>query len=121
MAKRKKKNKPGAGRPTKKTKEVIEILLDCFNRGLNVKTACHLANIDEGTFCKWKQKDQNFATQINYAKATKVKQLHARVELDDPKFILKNMEPSLYRDKIDAELTGKDGESIEMVVRDYRE
>jgi len=103
---RKRKPREGSnpvGRPNKRTPEIVNILITCISKGLHVKTACGLAKIAESVFYEWLKKDVSFQSQINYARGAAVLRLHEKVEQQDPKFILKNLEPHLYRDKIEYE------------------
>ena len=104
MAKRKKQTKKKqnkSGAPTKKTTEIVDILLKCLTAGFHVETACGYAKINKTTFYNWLEKDRDFSTQVAYAKAGAVMRLAQAVERDDPWKILKNIAPKLYRDKIE--------------------
>lgn len=110
----------GAGRPTKASPNLLAKIIECAAQGLPPKIISQIARIDETTLFRWINDDPDFAAEYYFAKAVKIKQLHQRVEKEDPKFILKNSEPTLYRDRIENEISGKDGEPIQLIVRDYR-
>lgn len=116
-----KKTGEGPGRPTKKTPEIVEILMQCLKEGLHVETACAYAKINKQTFYNWLKEDENFSTQIEFAKSEAIRMLSMSVRNDDPWKILKNLAPKLYRDKIDHGLEGSDGGPIKLIVEDYRE
>ena len=64
------------------------------------------------------------STQVDFAKSQAVMRLAAKVEHDDPAGawkLLKNVAPRLYRDKIENEVTGKDGGPVKVIIEDYRE
>jgi hypothetical protein len=68
--------------------------------------------------------DKDFSTQVSFAKSGAIMRLAQKVENNDPQGpwkLLKNVAPHLYRDRIEQELTGKDGEPIKIVIEDYRE
>lgn len=111
----------GVGRPTRKTNEIVEILLSCIRSGFHIETACGYAKINKQTFYNWLDKDKDFSTQVDFAKSESVMRLAQRVAEEDPWKILKNIAPRLYRDKIEQEISGKDGSPLTLVVKDYRE
>lgn len=120
---RKKQSRPGSnpmGRPTKINDELIKILESCFSDGLHIKTACGIARITEQTFHNWCAKFPTFLAKMTYARAVAILQLNREVKKTDPKFVMKNLEPHLYRDRIETEISGRDGEPIKLIVKDYR-
>lgn len=114
----------GPGRPTRKTPEIVEILLKCLSAGFHVETACGYAKIDKQTFYNWLESDKDFSTQVDFARSQAVMRLAQKVENADPQGawkLLKNIAPRLYRDKIEHEHGGPDGApEIKMVIEDYR-
>ena len=129
MAKRKKAPRkvagdgPGPGRPTKKTPELVEVLLRALETFGHAELACGYAQIDEKTYYNWLNSDSIFSSQVRLSKAKCAMRLAQKVEKDDPSGpckMLKNVAPKLYKDKIDAELSGPDGKEIKITVTDYR-
>ena len=115
------KAKRPVGRPTKKITTVVDIILTELEAGQHVETACHLANVSKDAFYDWCERDPDFATKVHYARSKAIARLHNLVEIDDPKFILKNLAPKLYRDRIEQEISGADGGPIKLIVEDYRD
>ena len=120
---KKKNDGHGPGRPTKKTPEIVEILMNSIAQFGHIELACGHAQIDRQTFYNWLNSDADFSTQIEYAKTLCGMRLAQKVEKEDPQGpwkLLKNVWPKLYRDRIEQQLEGPDGEPIEIRVVDYR-
>lgn len=120
--KKPKPKKDGPGAPTKKTQAIVDILLQCLSSGFHVETACGYAKINKTSFYKWLDNDKDFSTQVEFARSGAIMRLAQKVERDDPQGawkLLKNVAPKLYRDKIDHGLEGKDGEAINIIIKDY--
>lgn len=121
MSDQKAKGKPG--RPTRKTPEIVDILLKCLSWGLHIQTACAYAKIDRKTFYNWLESDDDFSTQVEFAQSQAIISLAQEVRSHDPQGpwkLLKNVAPDRYKDKIEQEVTGKDGEPLKLEVYDYR-
>jgi hypothetical protein len=109
-----------AGRPTKKTPEIVDILLKCFRLGLHVETACAFAKINKTSFYTWLRNDPDFSTQVDFSKSQVIIELTQEVRKQDaqgPWKLLKNLAPNLYKDRIETEHVGKDGGPIEIKAR----
>jgi hypothetical protein len=107
----------GPGRPTRKTPEIVEIILECLRAGLHVETTCGYAKIDKGSYYRWLESDKDFSTQVAFARSEAIISLSEQVKREDPKFILKNLAPKLYRDKIETEHSST--EPFKVIIEDY--
>lgn len=114
------KNAPGAGRPTLKTESVIEILLANRRLGLSPKTCAGLARISVDSIYRWINDDVDFAAKWADASGQAVKSLHMMVAKKDPWKILKNLDSEVYKDRIEQEIAGRDGDPIKLIVEDFR-
>jgi len=95
------KNKSAAGRPTKKTDTRVAILLDCLERGMPVQRACEFARVNRSTLHRWKEKDEDFATEVAYSRGVAIKRLILKVEEKEPWKILKNIDSKHFKDQVD--------------------
>lgn len=86
------------GRPTKLSPERVRILSECFQNAMTTNIACDYANISRDTFYSWYEKDENFRTQMNYAKAMAAQRLLKKVEEKEPWKLLKNVYRGEYVD-----------------------
>lgn len=110
------------GPRTKKTKATVEIILKALRLVGHVELACNYAQIDTATYYNWMKKDPEFSAAAQLAQAECAMRLAQKVETRDtqgPWKLLKNLKPKIYRDKIDAEVTGKDGGAVEIIVKNY--
>lgn len=118
MATKKKKNK--GGRPTKKTKEIVQKLVDAFKRDYTVEEACSYAGIGKVAFYDWLKKDEKFANEIEAAKYYLLQAakntIAAKIanEKDDElsKWFLERRAKKLY--SLRQEITGEDGEALKI-------
>lgn len=114
------KNAPGQGRPTLKTDGVVEVLLQNRRLGLSPKTCCDIAKVDVTTVYKWIKDDPDFSAKWGSAGSEMIRRLHVEVAKKEPWKILKNLEPSYYRDRIENEISGPGGGPIKLIVEDLR-
>lgn len=114
------KNAKGAGRPTLKTPSIVEVLLNNRRLGLSPTTCSNIAGVDVTTVYYWIKTDPDFSAKWNNAGSEMIRRLHVDVAKKEPWKILKNLEPSYYRDRIEQEISGIDGEPLKLVIEDYR-
>jgi hypothetical protein len=95
--------RPGAGRPTKQTPTVEEVLLEAITLGLSLGKACSLVGIAAETFIDWREKDPELAERVEAARAKGIKdalvQLHMLKRTGDIKAItwfLEKMDRATY-------------------------
>ena len=86
------------GRPSKLTPTRVRILSECFQNAMTTNIACDYANISRDTFYSWFEKDEDFRTQMNYAKAMAAQRLLKKVEEKEPWKLLKNVYRGEYID-----------------------
>lgn len=89
----------GPGRPTKFTDERVKILLECLEDNMPLNKACDYAKIARQTIYNWMKEDENFSTQVSYAKSAGERRLVRKVEDKDPWKILKNTDPENFKDE----------------------
>jgi hypothetical protein len=63
---------PGRGRPTKRTPDARQKVLEAIKKGLPIKVACGLSGISEDTFARWNKDDPDFALAVAQAEATPI-------------------------------------------------
>ena len=59
----------GPGRPTKRTKKLVDELIDYVSSGAPFNLACAAVNIHPDTFYDWRRADPSFALQVDQAVA----------------------------------------------------
>lgn len=62
-------DREGPGRPTKKTEEMVRVITNCLQLGLNYRTAAMAAGVDERTIRAWRAEDEEFSSACKKAKA----------------------------------------------------
>jgi hypothetical protein len=75
-----------AGRPTKLTDEVCDMICQCVSKGLPIKLSCHYAGIDYSTYNKWMHiSEQDDAPQeyIDFFNRVKRKQAEFVLEMQE--------------------------------------
>ena len=90
------------GRPSKKTEPKVRILLDAIERAIPLNLACDHARIGRTTFYDWMKVDDDFRTQVAYARSKAVGELVREVRKRDPWKILKNIAPEEFKDSVEA-------------------
>lgn len=124
------KNKPGAGRPSKATAETMKKILDGIRAGLSYEGACGLARVSWVTFDKWRKAGQagesekfiEFLRELGYAEAQAEAEQLRRIKTDpDTKYacwLLERRHPERWgrRDQIKQEITGANGGPVEQTI-----
>lgn len=108
----------------KRSKEMVDLILKGLRDGYHVETVCGFVGIDKGTFYNWVKEDKIFSTQVVTAKNEAIMSLATEVRKKDPQGawkILKNLASHLYRDRIETEVTGKDGAPLTIIVKNYED
>jgi hypothetical protein len=72
-------NKP-VGRPTKKTKQIVDALLKVIATGAPYTICCASVGINLDTFMHWKKVDQAFASQVEQVAAKSALRLLNKIE-----------------------------------------
>jgi len=73
--------RPGAGRPTKRTPELVAKLLNYLRQGNNRRTACAAVGISQQTFERWSHNSVDFVETIQKAEADAVAESLSRIRL----------------------------------------
>jgi len=71
--------RPGAGRPTKRTPELVARLLEVLAAGNTRKAAYDIAGISSGTFATWLEDDLDFKDAVKKAESDAVAERVARI------------------------------------------
>lgn len=111
-----------AGRPTDYKPEYGEEILKTMAAGLSLAAAAADLGIHRQRVYEWVEKHPEFADTIKLAQSKRQAFLERRLlndELAGPQvtstiFALKNAAAADWREKVDHELTGKDGGAIEI-------
>lgn len=111
-----------AGRPTDFKPEYGEEILQTMAQGLSLAAAAADLGIHRQRVYDWVEKHPEFADTIKLAQSKRQAFLERRLLKDDlpgPQitstiFALKNAAAADWREKVDHELTGKDGGAIEI-------
>lgn len=111
-----------AGRPTDFKPEYGEEILNAMASGLSLAAAAADLGIHRQRVYQWVEKHPEFADTIKLAQSKRQAFLERRLLKDDlpgPQvtstiFALKNAAAADWREKVDHELTGKDGGAIEV-------
>ena len=115
-----------AGRPTKLTPDVQELIVDGINAGLTYGMSCARAGVDTATFYRWLEKGEvaksgvfrEFCDAISRAKADSALRLVSQITLQAPAdwraaaFMLERRFPDDYGKR--TEVTGKDGGPVKV-------
>jgi hypothetical protein len=118
--------KKGAGRPTKKTDDRLEILRQCLEEGMPLDRACDYAQIDPKTPLNWAEKDSEFSAKLRFWRAAPVRTLVRLLALKDPFKLLRALDPKNFNDEMtfhmehrepDEEMEKKSDEEIDRDAR----
>lgn len=90
--------KSNGGRPSLKTADRIEILLNALERPMPLKRACEFAGIDDQTPVNWAKKDKGFSLRMAYAKAKGIGLAIDATMKKEPWKILKNIDSECFKD-----------------------
>ena len=115
-----------AGRKTKLTPEVQEIIVDGINAGLTLVLTCARAGVTYATFYRWLEKGEaaksgvfcEFFDAVSRAKADSALRLVSQITLQAPTdwraaaFLLERRFPDDYGKR--SEVTGKDGGPVKV-------
>ena len=115
-----------AGRPTKLTPDVQELIVDGINAGLTYGMSCARAGVNPATFYRWLEKGETaksgafreFCDTVSRAKADSAMRLVSQITLQAPTdwraaaFMLERRFPDDYGKR--SEITGKDGGPVKM-------
>ena len=115
-----------AGRPTKLTPEVQEVIVDGINAGLTFGLTCARAGVTYATFYNWLEKGEaaksgalmEFFDAVERAKADSALRLVSQITLQAPTdwraaaFMLERRFPDDYGKR--SEITGKDGGPVKV-------
>lgn len=145
-----------AGRPTIRTEEIIDAILNGIVEGRSLTSILKSDDKfpDYCTFMRWLDKDAELSQK--YAKAKEVQadylaeelleisddgkndwmEVHdpdnpgwkfngehyqrSRLRVDTRKWIASKLKPKKYGEKIQNQLTGPEGEKLELIIKDYR-
>lgn len=110
-----------AGRPTEFKPEFAEAIIDKMSAGFSLTAAAASLGFHRQRAYEWAGKNPEFADAIKLAQACRTLKLEGDL-LEAPDgptvtsriFALKNSAPDEWRDKIDHEMTGKDGGAIKV-------
>ena len=72
------RNKSKGGRPSKKTPDRVQRLLNAIALGLPYNMACAVSGLSFRTFCDWRQQDPSFAQKVDCAGAKAIER-HLRL------------------------------------------
>lgn len=105
------------GRPTIKTKDLVDKLIEAFHDDATVEQACYVAGIHKTTYYDWLKQDEDFSYEMSkaqeYPKVISKKVLIDAVEAGDKQIaleIIKRREKERYSERL--ENTGKDGKDL---------
>lgn len=98
-------DKKKRGRPTLKTQDRMDIILDALRKAMPMKRACEFAMLDPTTVYRWMEKDKDFAAKANYSKAHAIQALIVGVAKKDPWKLLKNLDSEHFKEHLELELT----------------
>ena len=115
-----------AGRPTKLTPEVRDLIVDGINAGLTFGLTCARAGVSPATFYRWLEKGETaksgvfreFCDTVSRAKADSAMRLVSQITLQAPTdwraaaFLLERRFPDDYGKR--SEITGKDGGPVKV-------
>ena len=115
-----------AGRPTKLTPEVQDLIVDGINAGLTFGLTCARAGVNPATFYRWLEKGETaksgvyseFCDTVSRAKADSALRLVSQITLQAPTdwraaaFLLERRFPDDYGKR--SEITGKDGGPVKV-------
>ena len=115
-----------AGRPTKLTPEVQDLIVDGINAGLTFGLTCARAGVNPATFYRWLEKGEaaksgvfcEFCDTVSRAKADSAMRLVSQITLQAPTvwraaaFLLERRFPDDYGKR--SEVTGKDGGPVKV-------
>ena len=115
-----------AGRPTKLTPDVQELIVDGINAGLTFGLTCARAGVNPATFYRWLEKGETaksgvyseFCDAVERAKADSALRLVSQITLQAPTdwraaaFMLERRFPDDYGKR--TEVTGKDGGPVKV-------
>ena len=115
-----------AGRPTKLTPEVQDIIVDGINAGLTLGLTCARAGVARSTFYGWLEKGEaaksgalmEFSDTVSRARADSALRLVSQITLQAPTdwraaaFLLERRFPDDYGKR--SEVTGKDGGPVKV-------
>ena len=115
-----------AGRPTKLTPEVQDLIVDGINAGLTFGLTCARAGVNPATFYRWLEKGETaksgvyseFCDTVSRAKADSAMRLVSQITLQAPTdwraaaFLLERRFPDDYGKR--SEITGKDGGPVKV-------
>ena len=115
-----------AGRPTKLTPEVQDLIVDGINAGLTLGLTCARAGVARSTFYDWLEKGEaaksgalmEFSDTVSRARADSALRLVSQITLQAPTdwraaaFLLERRFPDDYGKR--SEVTGKDGGPVKV-------
>ena len=115
-----------AGRPTKLTPEVRDLIVDGINAGLTFGLTCARAGVSPATFYRWLDRGETaksgvfreFCDTVSRAKADSALRLVSQITLQAPTdwraaaFLLERRFPDDYGKR--SEITGKDGGPVKV-------
>ena len=118
-----------AGRKTKLTPEVQELIVDGINAGLTLGLTCARAGVNPATFYRWLEKGEaaksgvfcEFCDTVSRAKADSAMRLVSQITLQAPTdwraaaFLLERRFPDDYGKR--TEVTGKDGGPVKVAAK----
>lgn len=107
------------GRPTKKTDERRNIILNEIQQVPINKIACQAAKIDPKTLERWLADDPEFCLEFQYFKSIGQRKLIDDVSRQDPHKILKASDRETFADSVQHEVGGKGGEPIKIIIEEY--
>lgn len=111
-----------AGRPTKKTEEVVRKLEEAFKIDATVPEACSYAGIGERTYYDWLSADPEFRSKMEasqnfvfmHAKRNWVNAIVNNKDVNASIDFLKRRQKGRYSER--QELGGADGDAIRLVI-----
>ena len=122
-------NKQVGAKDKRRCTETTTILLKALRSGNTKKDACNLASISEQTFYRWMREgesDQNNGTAYQFCESVKksisearnrnvvIIQKHAANNWQAAAWYLERSDPEHWGKRDKVEMTGKDGEAMEM-------
>ncbi len=100
------------GRPSKKTPEIVNKLIEAFHDDATIEQACYIAGITKPTYYDWLKEDEVFSYEMSkaqeYLMVISKRTLRKAVEKGDEKTaleIIKRREKHRYSERTETDIT----------------
>jgi len=115
---KKKKN----GRPPSITARQLEDLCEALEEAMPLSFACDLVGLPRQTVYDTMKRDAGFRTKIELSKAKAIRGLVKLTAKQQGGWkLLKNLGKEEFKEVLEHEVSGKDGEAFQIVIKDYTE